>query len=161
MKKILSLIIVMLVISFHSYGQIYTSIEYLDKFDDTIKKETVKTLITRTDSTFVVETKGRTPQTYHIFMKQISRNIGTKDNPTNLVANVYGYQECWYVMKAMDYKEWCMRGDVPANRYLLTIVYRVITTQYTHDYRNEYFWIESTENKPVAPGVDRIIYRTD
>ena len=38
-------------------AQIYKTIKYYDKFDDEVKKEQHKTLITKTDSTFVIEEK--------------------------------------------------------------------------------------------------------
>ena len=186
MKKILSLIIVMLVISFHSYGQIYTSIEYLDKFDDTIKKETVKTLITRTDSTFIVETKGRTPQIYRILNPLEVFCCGDKDNIVNLVGNVYGYQECWCVVKesmfeayksthekvmykclaiennsllSADEKSRRQETELSSlNKYTLFVIHRVITTQYTHNYQGELFWIRVGDNSLLGYNVDRIIY---
>ena len=54
MKKIIILLICVL-ISQVSFAQIFTKIKYFDKFDDSLKEETIKTLITKTDSTFIIE----------------------------------------------------------------------------------------------------------
>ena len=61
MKKILFTLV------FALYGivcnaQLFKTIKYYDKFDDEVKVEQRKTLITKTDSsTFVIEEKGKQP----------------------------------------------------------------------------------------------------
>lgn len=52
MKKHLFTLIFVLA-SLSCNAQIYKSIKYYDKFDDEIKTEQRKTLITKTDSTFI------------------------------------------------------------------------------------------------------------
>lgn len=38
--------------------RLYTHVMKLDKFNDIVWKKKIKTLVTKTDSTFIVETKG-------------------------------------------------------------------------------------------------------
>lgn len=72
---------------------LYTKIKKYDKFDDVVWEKTVKTLITKTDSTIVIETKGQKPEKYLIIGDEpFASFTGSRDNIVNLVANVYGYQ---------------------------------------------------------------------
>ena len=157
MKKVLTLILCLFV-WVCSYGQIYTSIKLFDKFDDVIKEQTVKTIVEKTDSTFIVETKGKEPVEYVVFMNSILNSVGSDDETVNLFDNVYGYQESWYVMTRDDFNKWRDIGTLPAGQFLLTIVHRVIKTQYTHDFKNELFWIQDDKNTKLGGNINRIIY---
>lgn len=157
MKKFF-IILILSFIPFFSNAQIYTSIKYLDKFDDEIKIENIKTIVEKTDSTFIVETKGKKPVEYVVFMNNISNSVGSDDETVNLFDNVYGYQESWYVMTRDDFNKWRDIGTLPARQFLLTIVHRIIKTQYTHEYKSEYFWIEDEVNTKLGKDVNRIIY---
>ena len=158
MKKIL-VIILSLLLGFQSFGQngIYDKIKYLDKFDDEIKVENTKTIIERTDSTFIIETKGKEPIEYIIVMNNIFNSAGSDDETINLFDNVYGYQESWYVMTKNDFDEW-RKGMLPAEQFLLVIVHRVIKTQYTHDFISELFWVQDNKNSKLGKNINRIIY---
>lgn len=76
----------------HAQG-IYTKVTKYDKFDDVVWEKNVKTLITKTDSTIVIETKGLKPEEYVLFGDTpFTVHTGSRENVVNLVANVYGYQ---------------------------------------------------------------------
>lgn len=158
MKKFL-IIILSLLLGCQLFGQngIYDKIKYLDKFDDEIKAENVKTIIERTDSTFVVETKGKEPIEYVCVMNNVFNSAGSDDETINLFDNVYGYQESWYVMTRKDFNEW-RNGALPAEQFLLVIVHRVIKTQYTHDFVSELFWVQDSKNSKLGKNINRIIY---
>lgn len=183
MKK-LFIILILSFVTFFLDAQVYTSIKYLDKFDDEIKVENIKTIVEKTDSTFIVETKGKKPVTYYIL--NVLEYTGDKDNVVNLVANVYGYQTCWCVVRgdvideyrtAHDHVFW-RALEIAANdeldveeklqqqhneflkleKYYLFIIHRVITTQYSHEYKSEYFWVQDETNTKLGKDINRIIY---
>ena len=158
MKKFL-IIILSLLLGCQLFGQnsIYSKIKYLDKFDDEIKVENIKTIIERTDSTFIIETKGKEPIEYIIVMNNIFNSAGSDDETINLFDNVYGYQESWYVMTRKDFNEW-RNGTLPAESFLLEMVHRVIKTQYTHDFVSELFWVKDDKNSKLGKNINRIIY---
>ena len=149
MKKFL-IIILSLLFGFQLFGQsrIYSKIKYLDKFNDEIKIENIKTIVERTDSTFIVETKSKNPVIYYIL--NILDCAGDKDNIVNLVANVYGYQTCWCVVRSDMI-------DGYAETYF-NASHRVIVSQYSHTYESEYFWIEDETNTKLGKDINRIIY---
>ena len=185
MKKILVFILGLFVWVF-SYGQIYTSVKYLDKFDDVVKEQTIKTIVEKTDSTFTIETKGKPANTYYILNILEYGCAGDKDNIVNLVANVYGYQTCWCVVRSDMIDEYAeLYFDVIKNcliislneeltddekealknsefskleKYYLFITHRVITSQYTHEYKSEYFWIQDEMNTKLGKDISRIVY---
>ena len=157
-------------IGLSSSAQIYKSIKYYDKFDDEVKKEQRKTLITKTDSTFIVEEKGKTPVIYYILNLVPGGNKGSKEDPVNLVDNIYGYEESWCVVRKDMYEKYL---DVHYNYFLdssqanmdklqhfwLFIVHRTITSQYTGDYLDELFWIQDELNDgKLGIDIHRIIY---
>ena len=170
MKKILVFILGLLVYVI-SYGQIYTSVKYLDKFDDVVKEQTVKTIVEKTDSTFVIETKGKEPLEYRIVMNNIFDSAGSEEETVNLFDNVYGYQESWVVMTLNDYKKWGEEYEKWTNsglnqeyfpqtvKYALIVVHRVIKTQFTHDFVSELFWVQDENHTHLGKDIDRIIYR--
>ena len=166
MKKILS-IVICAIICICSYGQIYNQIVYLDKYDDVVLKEDIKTIIEKTDSTFIIDTKGKTPEKYYILNYADYNSLGSKDEIVNLTGNVYGYQESWCVIKSENLKDYMYvlykvyDKELPTEylqKYWLFITHRVITTQYTHTYQGEYFWIEDEFNTQLGKDINRIIY---
>lgn len=174
MKKFF-IILILSFIPFFLNAQIYTSIKYLDKFDDEIKIEkNIKTIVEKTDSTFIVETKGKTPKVYFILNYAKYNSAGDKDNIVNLINDIYGYQESWrvirnedkddYIKACAEYVDKIKSGEETSNlldeiaKYWLFVVHRVVTTQYTHTYESEYFWIEDEVNTKLGKDVNRIIY---
>ena len=106
MKKLLILLTIFMM-SKTSFGQIYKSIQYYDKFDDVLKTENIKTLVTKTDSTFIVEVKGRKPVEYWIINYANYNSMGDEDNIVDLNGkSVYGYQDSWCVIKKSDKEEY-------------------------------------------------------
>ena len=169
MKKYLFTLFLSL-IGLLSNAQIYTDIKYLDKFDDEVKYEKRKTLITQTDSTFIVEEKGKSPAVYYILNPVKEATMGSKDDVVNLINNVYGYQETWCVVRH-DMRE--KYNEAQYNFYLdpsetnmdkiqpfwLFIVHRTITTQYTGTYLDEIFWIQDElSDGKLGKDINRIIY---
>ena len=154
----------------NSNAQIFEYKRVLDKFDDVINEEQIKTLISYTDSTFVFEEKGKTPVTYRVLQYADNKSRGNKENIVNLVDNVYGYQECWFVVLESNYKSFIkaytmadsesdeeLRNKMYSKMhtdYVCWIVHRVVTTQYSHSILGEHYWIQ----KGDMGTVDRIVY---
>lgn len=100
MKKILFTLLISIV-TLTGNAQIYSIIEHLDKFDDVIKTENVKTRITihELDSTewfgvsdlsiIEIETKGKEPVKYFSIGKT---SFGDEENIKEITDGVYGYQ---------------------------------------------------------------------
>lgn len=78
---------------------VFDKFEHLDRFDDVITSKQVKTLITKTDSTFVVETKGQKPVVYgYVDNPLMATHLGRRDSLVNLVADVYGYEDEYFAV---------------------------------------------------------------
>ena len=170
MKKLVALVIFGLC-ALSGNAQLFTKISYYDKFDDVIKQEVRKTLITKTDSTIVIEEKGKDPVVYYIENVLEADTKGSKEEPVNLVADVYGYQTTWCVVrkdKWLDYYVDKLRYLFVDNSdekiknlssYWLFATHRTITTQYTGTYKRELFWLSDEESSgKLGKGVNRIIY---
>jgi hypothetical protein len=99
MKKVLTTLFFLHLLALVTNAQIYTSVAYYDKFDDVIKKEQRKTLIEKTDSTIIIEEKGKKPVVYYIVNEVEELMNGSKNNIVNLIDNVYGYQEGWCLVR--------------------------------------------------------------
>lgn len=179
MKKTV-LISLMLITSLVCSAQgIYTSIMKYDKFDDVVWKKDKKTLITKTDSTFIIETKGQTPEEYYyIDTYLLAYHTGSRDSIVNLVTDVWGYEDEYAVFTKKD-KNDCFQAaleemkELPDSlkedyettlsmfifRQMLkrldklpTIHIRTISRyQYSFNYKNDFFWIS-------FPDKSRIIY---
>lgn len=93
MKKIfLTLVSVMFTFSGYAQG-IYTKVTKYDKFDDIEWTKEIKTLITKTDTTFVIETKGSKPETYRYSDTPLmALHVGHRDSLANIVADIWGYE---------------------------------------------------------------------
>lgn len=78
---------------------IYTKVTKYDKFDDIVWSKDVKTLITQTDTTFVFETKGQKPETYHyVDVPMMAIHVGSRDSIANLVTDIWGYESQYFVI---------------------------------------------------------------
>ena len=154
-------------------AQIYKSIKYYDKFDDVLKTEQRKTLITKTDSTFIVEEKGKNPVVYYILNAVSQGTKGSKDEIVNLIDNVYGYEETWCVVRndmMEKYREAQYNYYLDDSRtnleklqtYWLFIVHRTITTQFSGSFLDEIFWVQDElSDGKLGKDVNRIIYLRD
>ena len=173
MKKIL-LTIVLAFTGIVCNAQLFKSIKYYDKFDDEIKVEQRKTLITITDSsTIVIEEKGKKPVEYYILNVVESATKGSKEEPVNLVASVYGYEKAWCVVREdmLDayleankklYQDPSKENMDKVQPFWLFLVHRTVTTQYTGMYLDELFWIQDElSDGKLGKDVNRIIYQKD
>ncbi len=175
MKKII-ISFLCVIISQISYSQIFSEIRYYDKFDDCLKEEKIKTLITQTDSTFIIEEKGRKPKEYYILNYATYYSLGSRDSIVDLTGqNVYGYQDSWCVIKMSDKEEYfrnynkIMHGNkFPSKneveellgKFWLYLTHRTISRySYEFEYDREFIWIknELNDNK-LGRNVQRIIY---
>ena len=169
MKK-LNVLLLILMMSLTSYGQIYSVKGYLDKFDDIIKSKTIKTLITKTDSTFIFEEKGLKPVEYYILFYLDAGSVGDKDNLVDLTGKgVYGYQDCWVVIKMKDKDDYSelyekvIRKEIEKEeleKYILYIIHRTVSRySFEFEYDSDYFWIENEKNdNKLGKDVNRIVY---
>lgn len=98
MKKVL-LSSLFLLIAFVANAQgIYTKVKKYDKFDDVVWEKDVKTLIDKGWSKITIETKGQKPEEYTYYDGPwFSAHDGRRDSLSNLVSNVYGYEDQYYL----------------------------------------------------------------
>jgi hypothetical protein len=172
MKKYL-ILFVFLLVGLTCNARIYNSIIYYDKFDDEVKSEKRKTLVIQTDSTFVVEEKGKSPVTYVILNPVSDETKGSKDEIVNLFDNVYGYEETWCVVRSDMFEKYdetylnCFLNNSKENwdklkPFFLFIVHRTITTQITGTFLKDIFWIQDDlSNGKLGKNVNRIIYTSN
>ena len=173
MKKIL-LLLLLFIVPFAANAQSYilTKKMVMDKFNDILLDRDQKTIVTKTDSTFVIEEKGKEPVTYRILHYAEYNSKGDKDNIVNLVENLYGYEEWWCVTLLSDYEAYrneylscSLETDEDkrmkdinkiVDKYCYYINRRVVTTQYTHRILGQYFCIRKRDNKGVATMYSKI-----
>ena len=155
----------MFIMAFVANAQSYilTKKMVMDKFDDVLLDRDQKTIVTKSDSTFVIEEKGKEPVTYRILNYAEYNSKGDKDNIVNLVDNVYGYQECWAVILESDVPEYNTeyaslifepdkekrnKGiEKLIERFYYYIIHRVVTTQYTHHILVQHIWVQKGDNE--------------
>ena len=135
MKKFLILILATLV-TVVAHAQIFTHKMVKDKFDDVVSERDIKTLITKNDTAIIIEEKGNEPVTYVIRYPSTLLSVGSKDDIVRLVNNVYGYQECWYVLLEKDIKDYVL------DNCTLLITHRLVTDEFGTKLLYEYYWIE-------------------
>lgn len=137
MKKFLILILTTL-ITVAANAQIFTQKEIRDKFNDVVSKREIKTLITKNDTTIIIEEKGNEPVTYKVLYEFDSK--GSKDNIVQLVGNVYGYEKSWIAV---------------LDEYRCAITHRVVTDKYGTEFVGEFYWIAKLSKNG---NYERIIY---
>ena len=169
MKKIF-FVLLFAIIAVGIDAQIYSRIEYRDKFDVKIKVENTKVLITETDSTFTIEKRGFKPTTYYILNEIPDYTMGDRNNIVDLTGeNVYGYQKTWTVIRVEDIENYRRdylkyihneAGIEIISKYWLFITHRVISeVSYLFKYKSEYFWIKDESNTDkLGKSIDRILY---
>ena len=155
-------------IRFTCNAQIFNKIKYYDKFDDALKIENRKTLITKTDTTIVIEEKGKKPVVYYILY--VVDSLGSKDNVVNLVGDVYGYETTWCLLRYDLYEKFIevrynyfldqsKENEEKMANFMITAVHRTITTQFSGTYETELFWLQDDLNDDkLGKNVSRIIY---
>ena len=97
--KILSFLFCIMLSVTANAQQVFSHITKLDKFDDTVWTRDSKTIITRTDSTIVIETKGKEPEVYwYVDYPLVSDHSGSKDKLENLVDDIWGFEDTYWVV---------------------------------------------------------------
>lgn len=175
MKRTVFFAIICVVSAICSAQGIYRTVMKYDKFDDVVWQKNVKTLITKTDTTFVVETKGQKPVEYYYadtFMRAI--HTGSKDSLVNLTQDVWGFEDEYLVLTAKDMEElrdyaWEQVKDLPDSlifeaklQFLASLKllenyskYPKITvrtiSRYAHyyEYERELFWIKFNDGSRI------------
>ena len=139
-------------------AQVFTHKKVVDRYDDVVLERERKTLISKNDSTIVIDEKGNDPVTYVILNVAEYNCKGNKDEIVNLVDEVFGYQECWAAVLKEDASEYasaylrCILEPDHVKRseeiskmidkYTYHITHRVVTSQYTHNYLSEHVWVQ-------------------
>lgn len=97
MKNLVTLFTLLFIAILQSYGQtVFTRVLEYDKFDDVISDRTVKTLVTKSENYYTIETKGEDPIEY-FYVTGLEQRTGSRDSIANLVDNVFGYETKCYV----------------------------------------------------------------
>lgn len=150
MKKFLILILTALV-TVAADAQIFTHKVVKDKFDDVVSECDIKTIITKNDTTFIIEEKGNEPVTFKTLNEIESK--GSKDNIVQLVGNVYGYEKTWEVVLEKN-----IIGSL-LDEYRYFITYRVVTMKYGYKILYEFCWIvKVSKNGNYERTIYSIIY---
>lgn len=175
MKKLIAVTLVLMCALTASAQGIYTSIEKYDKFDDVIWKKNIKTIISKSYSTIVVETKGQKPTEYEYINEPLfATQTGSRDDLVNLVKDVYGYESsyCLFPKGTIEKTYETIKSEIPdslATEEMIdakvklklmvlmddmpTITFRTIScSQYSFEYITELAWIRFTDGS-------RVIYR--
>ena len=175
MKRIYLLSLLVIASLACSAQRIYTSVTKYDKFDDVVWQKTIKTLITKTDSTFIIETKGLKPEEYLYFDNVYSaKHIGSRDSLVNLAQDVWGF-ESDYVVCTRKQKEDLDKAifekikeipDTLDNLEKLRIVTDAVTYnkvldfpsitvrtiskyKFTYEYDTDLFWIKFSDGSRI------------
>lgn len=147
--------------------RLYNCAMKLDKFDDVVWKKQIKTLILKTDTTFIIETKGQKPVEYW-YLDQIywSARNGSQDSIVNITNDVYGYEVQYYAY-TKEIKEEALKEAIEeakekadpakmedyikllteykiAEKFdeLPTLTHRVISKyRYMYEYDKDMFWV--------------------
>ena len=127
------------------HAQIFNTIKRLDKFDDIILKEQIKTLVTRGDSIWSFETKGRGVKKYYLLWDDISNCVGDAlvNNHEKLLqnGNIYGYQEAWVVSDILPDKLYGM-SDQQFELHTFYLVHRIISLySFEFQFYAELYWV--------------------
>ena len=155
---------------------IYTKVTKYDKFDDIVWSKDVKTLITKTDTTFVFETKGQKPETYrYVDAPLMAIHVGSRDSLANLVGDVWGYESQYFAItniireeviaetqKQISDMNYTQSTEEEANTLLaINLLKRidelpVITTRtiskfhFTYKYDTDYVWINFKDGSRIV-----------
>lgn len=175
MKKLIAVTIVLMCALTASAQTIYTSIDKYDKFDDVVWTKQIKTIISKSYSTIVVETKGQKPTEYEYLNEPLfATQTGSREDLVNLVNDIYGYESSYCLFpKGTIVKTYeTVKSEIPDSlatedmidakvklklmllKYdMPTITFRSISySQYSFEYRTELAWIRFTDGS-------RVIYR--
>lgn len=169
MKKILFTLLISIA-TLTGNAQIYSTIKHLDKFDDVIKTENVKTRITIHEldssewfgvsdlSIIEIETKGKEPIKYFSIGKT---SFGDEENIKEITDGVYGYQTHYFCVRLKQiitlekYTELLslkihflnvLLDKEELNEGEFIMVDRTVTTQYSKTFLDRLFWIKYNDD---------------
>lgn len=142
MKKIISIMILFIGCIVCGYGKVFDEVSVLDKFDDVIRERRVKVLVSCTDSSFVVEEKGKTAEEYIVICKDPDGCLGSRDNVVELVDGVYGFQFAYLAFKVSDAAKFVAKTYRIVDRY-------VSKYEHVYSFNCEIFWIGDCNGKRI------------
>lgn len=169
MKKFSLLMLALVWATVTSAQGVYSHVTKIDKFNDVVWSKDIKTLITQTDTTFVIETKGSKPETYYCFdVPLLALHFGSRDSVVNLVNNVWGYEtqyvaltideliECYYIYEELenntsgDISLWIDKLKKMWEGPSPIITCRTISsTRYSFNYDTDCLWIEFSDGSRI------------
>lgn len=149
--------------------------EKYDKFDDVVWTKKIKTIISQSYSTIVVETKGQKPTEYEYLNEPLfATQTGSREDLVNLVNDVYGYEStyCLFPKGTIEKTYETIKSEIPdslATEEMIdakvklklmvlmddmpTITFRTVSySQYSFEYETELAWIRFKDGS-------RVIYR--
>lgn len=175
MKKLIAITFVLMCTLTVSAQTIYSSIEKYDKFDDVVWTKKIKTIISKSYSTIVVETKGQKPTEYEYLNEPLfATQTGSREDLVNLVNDIYGYESiyCLFPKGTIEKTYETIKSEIPdslATEEMIdakvklklmvlmddmpTITFRTVSySQYSFEYETELAWIRFKDGS-------RVIYR--
>ena len=98
MKKVVILTLLALLSMVANAQGIYTKVTKYDEFDKVVWEKSIKTTITKTDSTLLIETKRSKPTFYYLDNNITASHSGRQDSLINLDTNVWGYESAYTII---------------------------------------------------------------
>lgn len=158
MKKFHLIISLLLLFANASYAQVYSRKIIMDRYDDILSSENVKTIIRPFSEDGMklisIDEKRHLGKLYCILEDLEERSIGSADHPEVLAGKAYGYQVAWRVTdlrgmkkmtKLIDKEE--ETGDYQdIDRESTIAVHRVILDPKTNEYVTELWWFQKVKN---------------
>lgn len=153
MKKLFLILIGLFCVTTINSQVIFSTKEIRDKFDDTVYKSNIKTLLTSEWTTYeedsiyclTIEEKGKAARKYVVLDIDSEKSIGVEDNIVERLApDVYGKQYAFIVTDFSTFKRWVTtKSDDVLQKNILTYVSRCISSSsYTYIYETEIIWLE-------------------
>lgn len=148
-------------------AQIYSNKMVLDKFDDIISNQQIKTLVQwiTVDSIPVpvlsIQEKGKTP-TLYVRFDNSEQHLGNEENLTTFASDIYGFQTSWLVIELNAFKKAIKTNseeekEYIRNNFVFKVVHRTISlTKFSFNYDTQLFWIQ-----PAFKDDYRILYCMD
>lgn len=174
-KKLIAITFVLMCTLTVSAQTIYSSIDKYDKFDDIVWTKQIKTIISKSYSTIVVETKGQKPTEYEYLNEPLFvTQTGSREKLVNLVNDIYGYESsyCLFPKGTIEKTYETIKSEIPDSlatdemidakvklKLMLlkddmpTITFRSISSYpFRFEYKTELAWIRYKDGS-------RLIYR--
>lgn len=175
MQKLIMTAIVLMCTLVISAQNIFTNVAKFDKFDDIVWTKQIKTIISKSYSTIVVETKGQKPTEYEYLNEPLfATQTGSREDLVNLVNDIYGYESsyCLFPKGTIEKTYETIKSEIPDSlateemidakvklKLMLlkddmpTITFRSISSYpFSFEYKTELAWIRYKDGS-------RLIYR--